>query len=77
MDKQSKRSIYVMKKYGPGVDETGKVNHKLSARGVSFGKPPKGLRNWDCRIDGHEDPDNTGLCIHCYCWTRRHKYHQQ
>lgn len=27
--------------------------------------PPKGLRNWICEVDGHEDPDRSGLCIHC------------
>ena len=53
------------KKYGPGMDETGVVNYKLRPRGTSSGKPPPGLRNYDCREDGHEDPDNSGLCIHC------------
>jgi hypothetical protein len=51
--------------YGPGCDETGRVNRALPPRGDSYGKPPVGLRNWDCRIDGHEDPDHSGLCIHC------------
>jgi hypothetical protein len=37
----------------------------LPARGVSRGTPPPGLRNWVCAADGHEDPDNSGLCIHC------------
>lgn len=46
-------------------DHTGKVNYKLPRRGMSGGRPPKGLRNWDCRVDGHEDPDNSGACIHC------------
>jgi len=34
-------------------------------RGVSEGIPPIGLRNWNCEVDGHADPDNSGLCIHC------------
>ncbi len=51
--------------FGPGMDETGKINPALPARGVSYGKPPPGARNWSCDIDGHSDPDNSGLCIHC------------
>lgn len=52
--------------YGPGCDETGKINYNLPPRGVSFGRPlGTNLRNWDCRVDGHSDPDNSGLCIHC------------
>jgi hypothetical protein len=42
-------------------------NPDLPPRGVSGGIPPKGLRNWICEVDGHEDPDNSGLCIHCSC----------
>ncbi len=34
-------------------------------RGVSGGVAPEGLRNWECHWDGHSDPDNTGMCIHC------------
>jgi hypothetical protein len=37
----------------------------LPPRGVSRGTPPPGLRNWVCEVDGHSDPDNSGLCIHC------------
>jgi hypothetical protein len=53
-------------KFGPGCDETGKINYKLRPRGYSVGKPPKGLRNYDCRVDGHEqgEPGNNS-CIHC------------
>ena len=40
-------------------------NPDLPRRGVSFGTPPPGLRNRICEVDGHEDPDNSGLCIHC------------
>lgn len=54
-----------MASFGPGADETGRVNYALPPRGVAGGRPPRGLRNWDCRQDGHEDPDNSGLCIHC------------
>jgi hypothetical protein len=24
-----------------------------------------GLRNHVCEVDGHSDPDNSGLCIYC------------
>lgn len=51
--------------YGPGCDDTGTVNYDLPARGIDAGKPPPGLRNWDCRVDWHSDPDNSGLCIYC------------
>ncbi len=51
--------------YGPGCDETGQVNYNLHPRGTSWGKPPPGLRNFDCLVDGHRDPDNSGFCIHC------------
>ncbi len=51
--------------YGPGCDETGQINYDLPPRGINAGKPPPGLRNHDCREDGHRDPDNSGLCIHC------------
>jgi len=51
--------------FGPGCDETGKVNYDLPPRGVSYGRPPKGLRNHDCKVDGHEDPDWSGSCIQC------------
>lgn len=37
----------------------------LEPRGVAYGTPPPGLRNWVCEVDGHSDPDNSGLCIHC------------
>lgn len=37
----------------------------LPPRGVSHGDPPPGLRNWVCEVDGHEDPDLVGSCIHC------------
>lgn len=37
----------------------------LPPRGVASGTPPPGLRNWVCAADGHEDPDNSGACIHC------------
>ena len=37
----------------------------LPRRGVAHGTPPPGLRNHVCAADGHEDPDNSGLCIHC------------
>lgn len=37
----------------------------LPPRGVAHGTPPAGLRNWVCAADGHADPDNSGLCIHC------------
>lgn len=40
-------------------------NPDYPPRGVSSGIPPKGLRNWICEVDGHEDPDNSGVCIHC------------
>ncbi|QFU87865.1 hypothetical protein [Amycolatopsis sp. YIM 10] len=40
-------------------------NPALPPRGVSRGEPPPGLRNWVCAADGHADPDNSGLCIHC------------
>ena len=42
---------------------------ELPPRGISYGEPPKGLRNWICKADGHEDPDNSGLCIHCSAYT--------
>ena len=42
-----------------------KHQKSLPPRGVSKGKPPKGLRNWNCKKDGHSDADNSGLCIHC------------
>ena len=48
--------------FDPRCDETGKVNYDLPPRGVSYGKPPQGLRNWNCRVDGDEDPDWTGSC---------------
>jgi hypothetical protein len=53
------------KRFGPGCDETGEVNHGLPRRGVSGGKPPPGLRNHDCAVDHHADPDNSGQCIYC------------
>jgi hypothetical protein len=37
----------------------------LAPRGVYPGVAPTGLRNWVCEVDGHADPDNSGLCIHC------------
>lgn len=37
----------------------------LPPRGVAEGTPPPGLRNHVCRVDGHSDPDWTGLCIYC------------
>jgi hypothetical protein len=40
-------------------------NPELPPRGSSGGTPPPGLRNWVCAADGHSDPDNSGLCIHC------------
>lgn len=40
-------------------------NPDLPPRGTSTGTPPTGLRNWVCAADGHADPDNSGLCIHC------------
>jgi hypothetical protein len=40
-------------------------NPDLPPRGVAHGDPPPGLRNWVCEVDGHEDPDNSGQCIHC------------
>lgn len=49
----------------PGLASNGDINYNLPPRGVSMGKPPEGLRNWDCSYDGHEDPDNSGMCIHC------------
>ncbi len=52
-------------KLGPGRDSEGKYNPALPPRGISFGKPPIGLRNHDCKLDSHRDPDNSGLCIHC------------
>lgn len=52
--------------FGPGCDVTGMINYDLPPRGVSFGRPlGPNIRNYDCRIDSHEDPDNSGLCIHC------------
>lgn len=51
--------------FGPGMDEAGTVNYALPPRGRAFGRPAAGLRNYDCRKDGHEDPDLTGSCIHC------------
>ena len=51
-------------RYGPGMDHTGTVNYALPPRGVAFGKPDPGMRNHDCRIDGHSFDD--GLCIYCY-----------
>ena len=37
----------------------------LPQRHVSGGTPPEGLRNWLCSIDGHEDPEKAGECLHC------------
>lgn len=37
----------------------------IRPRGVGFGTPPEGLRNHVCLIDGHEDPDRSGACLHC------------
>lgn len=34
-------------------------------RGVAFGMPPPNLRNHICEVDGHSDPDNSGICIYC------------
>ena len=51
--------------HGPGCDANGDYNISLPRRGVNGGKPPPGVRNRDCVIDGHEDPDWSGMCIHC------------
>jgi hypothetical protein len=40
-------------------------NPDFEPRGTSFGTPSSRLRNWVCAVDGHSDPDNSGLCIHC------------
>lgn len=37
----------------------------LDPRHVSGGTPPERLRNWLCSIDGHEDPEKSGECLHC------------
>jgi hypothetical protein len=37
----------------------------LPPAGVSEGAIGEGLRHWVCEVDGHEDPDRTGGCIHC------------
>lgn len=65
MSEDGKVMSKIPAEYGPGMDETGRVNYDFPPRGVAYGKPSPGLRNHDCRVDGHRDPDNSGLCIHC------------
>lgn len=40
-------------------------NPDLPPRGAADGTPPPHLRNHVCAVDGHSDPDNSGLCIYC------------
>lgn len=57
LSKEEKRQIIINKGQNPDFPPCGD----------SGCKPPLGLRNWICEVDGHEDPDRSGLCIHCSC----------
>ena len=42
-------------------------NPDFPKSGMASGPIREGLRHHVCEVDGHSDPDNSGLCIYCDC----------